>query len=692
MSLKIDPPPSWANIDEPNFLHLPRDIRDNIYRQLFLGRNPLTPLHSKPIKRYFKADDHQALLFQSGIRLMRTCKTVGNEAAEILYGSNTFFLRPNRAEEILKFFRQIGRQNLCRLKSLIVDFEYAHELFSGNYDIVQSWEGGFIWSLNETQFDFRQLSENARLRKYEYPKFFNLYAKEVNKYIADFKEPYPYDTDWIWFDDEEGSWGDEYTGWADVLKERLEFWNAVHDQQSIEALRIREDFRFPERLSDSIGPILEVLAQCKALRRLEIYFPDAQRFMAGHFCHGTRKCLRRIQSLTQVSHLTVHGISNLAALECMASSMNLSRLVAELCRSRWAPFLHIESGRPDVRLYPNWRILRSNRYEISLEMKFSGTDMKDRLSGLPTEIRACIYKYSMRDWQQGLNPGSKGWYHDILHCSKPIETWQLPDIIKGREGLSTGFAALLKVSSLFHQETSPMMYRHLSNFYFRGLRRADLVPVSRTGTKSHIGHLVRFLDTIGPTNRGYIRSLDICFNSWISYAPSAEDLFDSDDDMTDGLPGTARASQRLHLERLLKLIQDIPFLDTLRFVQTEDSRKTVYNSHTRRRSRGEFIKNLGFYLKPISKLRLNLRHLSMTGFVIDRSEAECIARLIGAEEIEQGFYPKKLRDDAKDDGWNIAGDFIQKRLTPKNLSSEMASRLDAAQGSGFMDFSFEAET
>lgn len=685
----IDPPPSRPSPHPRNLLHLPRDIRDNIYRQLFLRRNPLTPLHyiHSPMTRYFRADDHQTLLCQSGVRLMRTCKTVCNEAAEVLYGCNTFCLRPNRAEEILKFFHQIGSHNLSIMKSLIVNFEYEHELFPSICDIVQTNAGGEIWSLNEARLEFRQLENNVGLRKAQLPRFKKMYMKEVEKYRTDFREPFPFDYDWIWEDDIDFDLIEDtyYEWWPEILREGLESWTAV--QQTSQNLGILEDRPFPERLSGSVEPIVEVLAQCKELRRLEICFPDAQRFKAGHLQRGTRKCLKKIQSLTQISHLTVRGISNLAALECMASSMNLSRMIAELGRSRRLPFLHVESGRPDLRMYPKWQILRSNRYEISFELILSETPMKDSFSGLPAEIRASIYKYSILHWQKDFHPGFKGWYDgNILDCSKPNPEWQLRAFRKKGEGLSTGFAALLKVSSLIHRETSPVMYRRLSNFCFANLRRNNLSSMAADEEKNDINRVVKFLESIGSTNRRYIRSLDICFNSWIRY-PSNVCHEASIDDIREA----ARASQRRLLDRLVELIQGIPILDTLRFVQTEDARKITYKSYTlpsRREWLGEYIKDLSFYLTPISKLRLSLRHLSMTGFVMDRVEAECFGRLIGAETMEHGFYPKKLRAEAKKDGWKFADEFIQKQLTPENLSMEVASGLEAAKVSGSMKFSF----
>lgn len=85
------------------FLKLPKNVRQSVYRCLLIQKRPFTPLHLRPIKRYFKANDERFILLQAGICLLRTCKQIAEEATQVLYGENVFYLRPEKVENAGKF-------------------------------------------------------------------------------------------------------------------------------------------------------------------------------------------------------------------------------------------------------------------------------------------------------------------------------------------------------------------------------------------------------------------------------------------------------------------------------------------------------------------------------------------------------------------------------------------------------------
>jgi len=215
-------------------------------------------------------------------------------------------------------------------------------------------------------------------------------------------------------------------------------------------------------LSDPIVETLILLQQCCSLRRLELWFPDPQRFALGYvLSKEDRMFLRLLWPLEGLSELIIHGIDELGIIEVNLERMKIPRVIAELNCSRARPFLHIEAGRPNLRANPNWQVCQSNRYTINLELQKAKTVSKDMFSELPTEIRALIYNYLFSCWYEEFHGASRfeeeNKHHPYIMLKNLSYDCQRP---KARRRVLTGAAALLGVSKLLHEEAAAIFGIH----------------------------------------------------------------------------------------------------------------------------------------------------------------------------------------------------------------------------------------
>ncbi len=685
---------------KPSFLDLPVAVRFAIYRTLLVQPKPLTPLHCQGIERYLEKSATRKSLLRAGVRLLQTCKKILDEATSILYTENFFSLRPDGIEEIPIFLDRIGRSNCSKISFLNINFEYSQ---------AKRWRGR-LYSQGEASYTITQREDLYGL--VDGNDFLPEYPISGQVYFADLetiKDSIPSHR----FEDSE--WGEEFLlenvgalGSEDMYhgyplwgsQWDYVFWNANEPAIIIEAL--------------------DSLKKCCNLRRLELWFPDPQRFVLGYaLLKEDRMFLRRLWSLKGLSELIVHGIDELGVIESAVDHMSISTVIAELNCSRARPFLHVEAGRPNLRALTNWRVLQSNRYTLILELQDSRVVPKDMFSSAPAEVRALIYDYLFPCWHETFH----GTYNfEISTIRYPyIMLQNLSFECKRKEGRKylTGAAALLGVSRLMNQEAAAIMY---SQYTFSttppfGPSRACCCGQMDHADSFHadIGLLVHFLSHVGPTNRKRLRHLYMGLHSFIPFPKSSkqpqprhlskEQLVGRD--VPSCLP-LCTTNVRSKLLWLHMLIQEIPALDslTLRFSDNTGIEGTYLGNeevddHDPEGPTGRHMLDANYYLNLLSDLR-NVKHVEIAG-CLGMTDAELFARLVGAETIAVRRNEEKSRmiherqaldnrpkeeavveAQAKAWGWmeddNGRNGCFVKKLTPGNMTPAVARRLWAVRG------------
>ena len=127
------------------FERLPREVRTLVYRHLLLRPGPLRPLSHED--RYLEAPGTaRPPGLAEAVPLLRTCRRVYAEAAEVLYGQNDFVLYAlDYGDAALAFLHQIGSRNRRAIRSLELDWQHgihridrtskANELFAMMADL-----------------------------------------------------------------------------------------------------------------------------------------------------------------------------------------------------------------------------------------------------------------------------------------------------------------------------------------------------------------------------------------------------------------------------------------------------------------------------------------------------------------------------------------------------------------------------
>ncbi len=280
-----------------SFLDLPKDVRFAIYRILSVRQKPFTPLQHRSIDEYFEGNVTQMLLLRSGARLLQTCKKISNEATPFLYGENSFSLRPNNVEEIPRFLNHIGTGNCSMISSLDINFEYNQE---------RRWRGCWCSHGDETTFTEREeLFGLVDANKFlpEYPIAGQVFFADIDV-IHDTVPSHKREQSFLGWDQD---FPDEYYDALapEILYDGYPPWNYLQDYRF---------FQVPS--SDAIVEALILLQQCCSLRRLELWFPDPQRFALGYvLSKEDRMFLRLLWPLEGLSELIIHGIDELGIIE-----------------------------------------------------------------------------------------------------------------------------------------------------------------------------------------------------------------------------------------------------------------------------------------------------------------------------------------------------------------------------------------
>ena len=591
-----------------SFLEFPSNIRKRVYTQLFYQREPLI---YGLLDQFTLVNKTENQLLLAGIRLLRTCTQVYDEAIQVLYGCNTICLQPKNVSQLLLFFSPVGRNGLSRISSLVLDLQYQYE--SPGYDIEEIWPT----LLSDPEDD----SVAYLPRYHENHERISVPGHHFTKFLF---------------------------GWKGVPHRREWFCD--------------------------VSRIFGYLPNFEALARLGIGFSEWRYFAISDDCmRNDRSLLNKVLSSTQISELKIHGIENLVALESANLSTDLSSFIAELNFDGPSRLDDIKTGRPNLRTYPNWQLVHSDRYRVALKYQSEGACEEDRISRLPAEIRAQIFKFSLLDWSRGFYAcvedtdliGIEEVFHPIIEICilKPrYVNRDEGNQNRTRSGHFDGFRSLLSVSSLFHRETASVLY---SNLYFSNWHN-DKMNSGVSIQVANVRDMAFFLNSIGALNRRYIRFLRVGLDAQIPFFYPGRSLFIND--LPNVIIGTRRPTvvnlQASDLYWLFYLLPDIEVLDTLHL---------EIPSLTPRR------KNMDKYLKPLSQLKTKVRCLRMMAYSVDLNDAEYMARVFGAETVELsafGIDTDEARLKVKTAGWNQKSwDLIQKRLTRHNVSPAIADKL-----------------
>jgi len=168
------------------FLKLPVEIRLRIYDYALVSRSDraknLSPVkwNKKKIIFYEAEDPTKRMVYPA---LLRSCKTIYNEASPILYSKNTFYV--DNPKTTIMFLHQIGSVNTMRLRTLDIWVTWGSpgpwiELFAmlsqratGLRNVIITWGGSWksapeqIRGLGDNLEFVRALSKIRGLEKLE---------------------------------------------------------------------------------------------------------------------------------------------------------------------------------------------------------------------------------------------------------------------------------------------------------------------------------------------------------------------------------------------------------------------------------------------------------------------------------------------------------------------------------------------
>lgn len=357
-----------------------------------------------------------------------------------------------------------------------------------------------------------------------------------------------------------------------------------------------------------------------------------------------------------LSELILHGIEELATIECCASSMHLSKLIAELHSSHIWPLLHVEAGRPSLRAYANWQLVHSSQDKITLELSSSEKLTIDHFSLLPPEIRLNINEYLLLDWLENSCRYFKFGTNELKLEEKPnqyteTETSGNHEVLNS--GQLLGFPALLMVSKLFHREVAYPLYSRI---------QIDSFVFDKIGRVPSIDKIVKFLNGIGSTNRSMIQ------NIWIKFDLKIDQDFNE-----------------AKVMELFGLLQGMPDLIDLKLWIPEKPNSSKVLVESEKKTQREDTGDSDYFILPLIEAsdRIRCRNLFLSGSV-SPDDADTIAKLMHAKVVVLWNKNKLSRAgsnfnrQAESGGWKTedGNEFtdswlgaILKKLPPDNFPS-----------------------
>jgi hypothetical protein len=147
-----------------NFLKLPSELRNRIYRLCLLLQEPIDPWINYSRQRNLVPE------------LLRTNRTVYREANSLLYAQNRFDFTNGTAEQIALFLKTIGRSNANYIQHICIDFPNFHHpelgnvtLSDGSIRIFASIQSSCANLSMLTAFAYSTLTMEDRLKELDKP-------------------------------------------------------------------------------------------------------------------------------------------------------------------------------------------------------------------------------------------------------------------------------------------------------------------------------------------------------------------------------------------------------------------------------------------------------------------------------------------------------------------------------------------
>lgn len=629
------------------FLDLPRPVRDTVYR-IFLRRKTsfiLPRPRARTIKHYFKPSDGNGLLQRTGLYLLRTCKKVCLEGSRVLYGENTLHLAPNDVQQIEKLLGRISAGNCANIMHIVLDFERSQD--------NALWEA---WSVSNLEFGFTQEQILGLCWRDQYQEFWTDHEERFQDILTDLLE--------------DGSIHCSVDGGEEIRLTKL------YDDSQTECLYdfdlhkgypdwdrkyLHESIPSRDIAQMDMTRAMQSLKRCTNLRKLRLVFPDPQRYIAGWRCFvDCNELSEAFRQLVVTEEIHVEGIDDLGALGDIVDLLNVPQATATLNYSRVRPHLHVEAGRPYLRAYCNWHVIRSTWKTIQFKRIQTKEPPRDRILSLPWELVGHILNYvfsnpdgePVHEFENGplMSTELAGFHKRHAHIQTRGNIEVFP---KSCYVFSSAFA-LIKVSKLFYHRAVEVLYR-------------DSVFALRIGNH---GAMLAFLTSIGESNRSKIRYLCIdwaaCSRESVRYMDEETgDLFratvDSEYSSNGESWGSSNRSNMHSLSqvfRTLKLLQCSPpfhwVLLSLPKVQTVSDFRIF--SHD--------VLHSDRFLEACARIKVQSLWLWNT---LDLHRGKLLGRSMGASAV---FMQKKGLEMDEDmmrlyrrRGWKIGSWAVSKRLT-----------------------------
>ncbi|KAL9607054.1 MAG: hypothetical protein Q9167_007993 [Letrouitia subvulpina] len=620
------------SLSKDGFECFPKNVRKIIYKHLLRRQTTLKPLENAPIRNYFKPLGQETLLFSAGLNLLRTCKSVHREASNVLYGENVFLLNPPEIQSITQFFKAIGPINCSYLRNLKIDFDtsrlnapvpweltwieeecaYIRSTLETLPDADLDWE---LAPPHNSQCFCSNVDHRVWMNRFLNDKIepIDLFGRDERNRLENCYDGYPSNSTWLEVDSK--------------IEDNAE-WKSVISHC---------------RICDS----LQSLKNCTRLQTLELWFPDQQRSLVGFkLFRSSKDFLDIVQSYDNLSRLHVHGVDELALIENAVQGTQIREVIAELNSSQKRPFLGIEAGRPNLRAYANWKLLKSNRHHMVFRLVGSGPRV-NRFSLLPAEIRFRIYDFVFNPWSC-----SCSFIGDAnFTSSSPVGRWMIgmehtpwgihsvPNLSFRKQLIHVG--GLMRTSKLIHSEFACQLYNR-TQFIFPGFDPFHLSRQWNTG-------IADFMRVIGSANRRQIRNIAI----WLNFDEYEYDNWGGQ--RRKFRPFVPCCGEGMHnfgkdkrFGELANLLYDVPKLGWLNLnldESTELYRNPRANDTRIMHHQFQIVRSVALLFAP----NIPIRVLELSGY-ISLACAEILGRYLGVEEVLLDcFFESEVKDVP---GWN----------------------------------------
>lgn len=454
----------------------------------------------------------------------------------MLYGENTLHLAPDDVQQIAKFLDCVSAGNCANIRRIILDFERGQD-----HALLKSGR-----SLSNLESEFGQENSLGACWRNQYRDFWT----DHEEYIQDSEMALENSSNHSSVDSGEEFLLDENQDEPECLFDsdlyegypnwNRQYWNLSEKIPSRDIAQI------------DIAKAMQSLIRCTNLRQLRLVFPDPQRHIAGWRCLVDCPSLSAAFRQVVVSEqLDVEGIDDLCVLGHIVDLLNVPQVTATLNNSRARPNLHVEAGRPNLRAYSNWQVIRSTWKTIQFRRIQTEVPPRDQFSSLPRELTCQILNYLLVEPDEELESDFEA--GPLISSAAAVSHIEASGyIVVFPKSYSTFRVALklIKASKIFYHQAITVIYRD-SLFALQG---------------GNHGAMLAFLTKIGESNRSMIRYLCIdwaaCSRDSAKYMDEVTgDMFHTLADYDDGIePESWESSNRRNMQYLSQIFRTLTLL------------------------------------------------------------------------------------------------------------------------------------